>query len=432
MKVISRRSLIKLTASGVGAASLASLVSLSGCTTSRSGPRIIVIGGGFGGSTCAKYLHRFDPSSNVTLIEQSKYFFTCPFSNTVLADLNKLDKISFGYEAHVKRGVRVIHDSVKQVDPVKKIVELNGGKKLAYDKLVVSPGIDFVWNKVEGISAEDTNVIPHAWQAGKQTALLRQQIHAMDDGGVVIIAPPANPFRCPPGPYERASLIAHYLTQHKPAAKILILDAKNKFSKQSLFMSAWRSLYPGMIEWVSADQGGRIERIDVEKNSVYTESGDEHKAAVINFIPTQKAGSLAHRSGLSDNPDGWCPVKQNTFESTLHKDVHVIGDASIAGQMPKSGFSANSQGKYCAAVIIAALKGIDLPEPSFINTCYSLVAPDYGISVAAVYRYANSKGIYTVAGSGGVSPAVANVNFRAKEAEYANGWYASITADAFS
>ncbi|MGD8484082.1 MAG: FCSD flavin-binding domain-containing protein, partial [Thioalkalispiraceae bacterium] len=243
-------------------------------------------------------------------------------------------------------------------------------------------------------------------------------------------APPGNPFRCPPGPYERVSLIAHYLKQHKPKSKILILDAKEKFSKQPLFMQGWQQLYPGMIEWVSGNNGGRIERVDVPKRTLHSELGDRHRADVINFIPPQKAGAIAHKVGLVNN-DGWCPVNQRTFESTIKPGIHVIGDASVAGAMPKSGFAANSQGKVCAAAIVTAIHGTVMPDPSYVNTCYSLVAPDYGISVAAVYRHNTEKGIYKVEGSGGVSPKEADAEFRNLEARYAKGWYDSITSDVF-
>ncbi|NNG14079.1 MAG: sulfide dehydrogenase, partial [Gammaproteobacteria bacterium] len=231
--------------------------------------------------------------------------------------------------------------------------------------------------------------------------------------------------------YERVSLIAHYLKQHKPKSKILILDAKDKFSKQPLFMQGWQELYPGMIEWVSGSEGGRIDEVDVATRTLFTEAGDRHTGDVVNFIPPQKAGAIAHKAGLT-NDDGWCPVDQRTFESSMQADVHVIGDASIAGKMPKSGFAANSQGKVCAAAIVSALHSVSMPEPSYVNTCYSLVSPDYGISVAAVYRYDKEKGIYKVEGSGGVSPKDADAAFREQEARYAAGWYDSITSDTFT
>jgi sulfide dehydrogenase [flavocytochrome c] flavoprotein subunit len=428
MHTLNRRQFIQF----AGAASaLTATFGITAC--SRQGgasARVVIIGGGFGGATCAKYLQHFDPQIQITLVEPKQAFVTCPFSNVVLGGLRNMDSISHGYEKHIQRGVKVIHARANEIDPAAKKVTLDNGKTLQYDRLVVSPGIDFRWENVEGMSLPDSEAIPHAWNGGPQTLLLQKQLIAMPDGGVVIIAPPDNPFRCPPGPYERASMIAHYLKEHKPRSKLLILDAKAKFSKQPLFMQGWEQLYPGMIEWVSGTEGGRVSRVDAANKRLYNELGDEHKADVINFIPPQKAGAIAHTAGLVDT-SGWCPVNQRTFESTIHAGIHVIGDASIAGAMPKSGFAANSQGKVCAAAIVTAIGKSNMPDPSYVNTCYSLVSPDYGISVAAVYRYAEDKGIYKVKESGGVSPMDADAQFRKLEARYASGWYASITDDSF-
>jgi sulfide dehydrogenase [flavocytochrome c] flavoprotein subunit len=429
MNTYDRRQFIKLL--GGSGMMLASINPLSVLAQSKSASaRVVIVGGGFGGATCAKYLNMFDPAISVTLIEPSMRFKTCPFSNAVLSGLRDMDSISHGYQAHEKRGINVVHDKVIAIDAAGKNVTLSNGKTMPYDRLVLSPGIDFKWDEVDGMQASDAELIPHAWQGGPQTTILRDQLVAMKDGGTVIIAPPDNPFRCPPGPYERVSLIAYYLKQHKPKSKILILDAKAKFSKQPLFMQGWEKLYPGMIDWVSGEKGGRIDRVDVKNKTIHTESGDKHKADVINLIPPQKAGLIAHTAGLT-NSDGWSPVNQRTFESKTHPGIHIIGDASIAGKMPKSGFAANSQGKVCAAAIVSAIHGSKMPDPSYVNTCYSLVSPDYGISVAAVYRYSDDKGIYKVKGSGGVSPKDADAAFRKLEARYAKGWYDSITSDSF-
>lgn len=429
MSTYNRRHFLKLL--GGSGLALAGLNPLSALAMSGSpSARVIVVGGGFGGATCAKYLNMFDPGISITLIEPSKRFKTCPFSNAVISGMQSIDSISHGYQAHAKRGINIIHNKVTQIDAAGKKVTLSNGDKLEYDRLVLSPGIDFKWDEVEGMNAADANIIPHAWQGGPQTTLLRDQLVAMRNGGTFVIAPPSNPFRCPPGPYERVSLIAHYLKQHKPKSKILILDAKSKFSKQPLFMQGWEKLYPGMVEWVSADKGGRVDEIDVKNKIIHTEQGQKHKADVLNFIPPQKAGAIAHTAGLT-NSDGWCPVDQRTFESKKQAGIHIIGDASIAGKMPKSGFAANSQGKVCAAAIVSAIHGTEMPDPSYVNTCYSLVSPDYGISVAAVYRYSKEKGIYKVKGSGGVSPKNADAAFRKQEARYAKGWYDSITSDSF-
>lgn len=425
MKNLNRRKFIKLLgATGVG---LSASGLISSCSKGTSA-RIVIIGGGFGGSTCARYLHRFDSSLEITLVEPSTQFITCPFSNMVISGMQTIDSISHDYAAQADRGVKVVHGWVQAIDPESKLVAVDNGELLQYDRLVLSPGIDFKWEDVEGMKAADAEIIPHAWQGGTQTTLLRNQLTAMSDGGVVIVAPPENPFRCPPGPYERISLIAHYLKQHKPKSKILVLDAKDKFSKQALFMQGWEKLYPDMIEWISGSKGGRIDEVDVKTRTLYTESGDTHKGDVVNFIPPQKAGAIAVGSGLTNN-DGWCYVNQRTFESKVRKDIHIIGDASIAGKMPKSGFAANSQGKVCAAAIVSSLRGVEMPEPSYVNTCYSLLSPDYGISVAAVYRYSEDKGIYKT--GGGVSPIDADAAYRLQEARYARGWYDSITMDAF-
>ncbi len=315
-----------------------------------------------------------------------------------------------------------------KIDPAARKVSLKSGSVMEYDRLVISPGIDLKWGALEGYDEAASKAMPHAWKAGPQTLLLRKQLEAMPDGGVVLIAPPANPFRCPPGPYERASMIAHYLKTNKPKSKIIILDAKEKFSKQALFMGGWEELYGEMIEWRAASAGGSVSRVDPKAMTVETEFGDE-KGDVINVIPPQSAGRIAVDAGLA-NDKGWCPVDQQTFESTMHKNIHVISNACIAGKMPKSGYAANSQAKACAAAVAAMLKGEQPGGVSFINICYSLVAPDYGISVAAVYRLTD-KGIVGVKGAGGVSPASAPDSFRRNEAKYAAGWYDSITSDMF-
>jgi sulfide dehydrogenase [flavocytochrome c] flavoprotein chain len=430
MTRLSRRHFLQL----LGGAGALLAKPLSGSTAprgkSKSIGRVIVVGGGFGGATCAKYLRKYDPAIEVTLIERDKQYVTCPFSNMVLGGIREMKDIQHDYARLASQyGVSVLHATVTGVDPVKKKVTLADGKTLGYDRLVLSPGIDFKYDAIAGYSAAMAETIPHAWLAGEQTLTLRKQLRTMADGGVVIIAPPDNPFRCPPGPYERAGMIAHYLKQHKPKSKILILDAKENFSKQPLFQAGWQAVYPGMIEWVKGTEGGKITQLDAQNKTLISELGDKHKGDVVNLIPPQKAAALAHTAGLT-NKDGWCPVNQATFESTVQPAIHVIGDAAIAGKMPKSGFSANSQGKVCAAAIVTSLRGIALPESSYVNTCYSLISPDYGISVAAVYRLKEGT-ITDVEGAGGVSPKDVDAQFRKHEAEYAAGWYASITKDTF-
>jgi sulfide dehydrogenase [flavocytochrome c] flavoprotein subunit len=352
---------------------------------------------------------------------------TCPFSNYVLGGFRTLDSITHSYDTlAAKHGVNVVHDTVTAIDAAGKKVTLAGGKTLTYDKLVLSPGIDFKWGAIPGYDEPASEKMPHAWKAGPQTALLRKQLEAMKDGGTFLMVAPNNPYRCPPGPYERAAMVAHYLKAHKPKSKVVILDPKDKFSKQGLFIEGWNKLYPGMIEWVSGAKGGKVRSVDPKTMTVEAEL-DKHHGDVINVIPPQTAGSIALKAGLA-NESGFCPVNPNNFESTIHKGIHVIGDAAIAGALPKSGFAANSEAKMCAAAIVAELRGDQAVFSSFVNTCYSLLSPDYGISVAGVYRVTD-KGITEVAGAGGVSPAKATDEFRKDEAKYALGWYASISAD---
>ena len=422
--MLTRRSFL-----GAGGATLAAATLGLPRRAWSAGARVVVVGGGFGGATCARYLLRLDPSLQVTLVEQDPVFYTCPFSNLVLAGLRRMEDIGHDYRALSERhGVEVVQAEVSAVDPVARRLTLADGSSLEAERLVLSPGIDLRWDAVPGYDQAAAEVLPHAWKAGPQTELLRSQLEAMPDGGVVIIAPPGNPFRCPPGPYERAGLIAHYLSREKPRSKILILDAKDEFSKQGLFTAAWEELYPGMIEWVSGSSGGIVSSVDAANHTVATSEGfDKHRGDVVNFIPPQYAAAVAREADLADE-SGWCPVDQATFESTRHPGVYLIGDACIAGAMPKSGFSANSQAKVCAAALVADLGGESLPPPSYANTCYSLAGADYGISIAAVYRLREGK-IVAVEGAGGVSPADAPTDFRSREARYAEGWYASIVAD---
>jgi NADPH-dependent 2,4-dienoyl-CoA reductase/sulfur reductase-like enzyme len=293
--------------------------------------------------------------------------------------------------------------------------------------LVLSPGIDFLWNKLEGYDEAASLLAPHAWKAGAQTTLLKKQLDAMPDGGTFVMVAPANPYRCPPGPYERISMVAHYFKTQKPKSKILVLDAKDAFSKQALFLDGWKRFYGDMIEWVPAGKDGNVIRVDAKNLSVETDFGKIHKAAVLNVIPPQKAGAIAERAGVADK-SGWVPVKPDTFESTQVKDIYVVGDATIAAPMPKSGFCANAQGKVAAAAIVNALAGKPAAAASWSNTCYSLVAPDYGISVAGVYQVAEGK-IVEVKGSGGVSPREASDTVRKLEALHGVAWYNAIARD---
>ena len=389
--------------------------------------RVVVVGGGFAGTTCARFLKRIDPRIDVTLVEANPTFVACPFSNTVIAGLRELDAQRFGYDKVAADQVALVRASATGVDAQARTVGLSIGARLPYDRLVLTPGIDIRWDGLPGYNEAAAERMPHAWKAGEQTLLLRYQLEAMADGGTVVISAPANPFRCPPGPYERASLIAYYLKTKKPKSKLIILDAKDVFSKQRLFQNAWKELYPN-LEWVSLSSGGKVTSVDVGAMTLVTDFG-RHKADVANVIPPQKAGQIAETAGVADRT-GWCPIDPVTFESKLKPNIHVVGDAAIVGAAPKSAFAANVEGKVCAAAVAKLIAGNKPDEPQLINTCYSLVAPDYGISISAVYRPADGQ-IKEVEGSAGVSPLDAPSSTRALEAALANGWFSTITAEVF-
>ncbi len=428
MRDFTRRDFLKL-AGTAGAASVFGALGLPAFASAKTRGRVIVVGGGFGGASCANYIRRYDAGIQVTLIEQREKYITCPFSNTVLAGLNSMDFITHGYE-HLrdKRGVEVVHDTVMAFDPPAKKVALKGGKTLGYDRLVIAPGIAFRWDQIEGLSEAGSEVFPHAWQAGEQTVVLRDQLLAMRPGGVFIIVVPAKPFRAPPAPYERASLVAHYLKENKSRSKVLILDAGERSAELALFEKGWQQLYPGMIEWVADKQGGRIARVDTKERVLYAHSGQTYKGDVINLIPPQQAGTLTKTAGLV-NANGWCTVDQRTFESVQQKEVHILGDACDAGDMPKIAHAACSQAQICAAAIVSILRGEPMPEPIYNSTIYSLIGPKHAISAAAVYRLVNGR-IQAV--HGGLSPEKASARFRAKESTYAHDWYQAVTSEAWA
>ncbi|WP_299364536.1 NAD(P)/FAD-dependent oxidoreductase [uncultured Paracoccus sp.] len=392
----------------------------------RGSGRVVVVGGGFGGATAARFLAAF--GHQVTLVERQPTYWTCPFSNTVLAGLNRMEAIAFGYGGVRAAGVTVLQDDAQGIDPERREVRRAGGPAIPYDRLLLSPGIELRYDALPGYDQAAAEVMPHAWIAGAQTRLLRRQLEAMEDGGTVAIAVPDNPFRCPPGPYERASLIAHYLKAEKPSSKILILDAKDAFSKRPLFEEAWAALYPDMIEWVPVSSGGKVVEVDPATMTLRTDFA-EHRVAVANVIPPQRAGAIAETAGVAD-ATGWCPVDPETFESALVPGIHVIGDACLAGAMPKSAFAANAQAKVVAGTIDALLRG-EAPGPAkLINTCYSLAAPDHAFNVAGVYEAVDGA-LAQIEGAGGTSPVGAPADIRAREAEYARAWYATITGEVF-
>jgi sulfide dehydrogenase [flavocytochrome c] flavoprotein chain len=418
----SRRDFLKTAVAGASAAVLPLPAIAQG-----AGGRVVVVGGGFGGATCARFIRRIDPRIAVTLVEASPTFTACPFSNLVIVGLRDLKAQEFGYDKLAADQVTVQISPATAIDTQGRNVTLGNGASLPYDRLVLSPGIDIRWDGLPGYTEAAAERMPHAWKAGEQTLLLRRQLEAMEDGGTVVISAPANPFRCPPGPYERASLIAYYLKTKKPKSKLIVLDAKDAFSKQGLFQAAWKALYPN-LEWVSLSSGGKVTSVDAGAMTFVTDFA-RHKADVANVIPPQKAGRIAEIAGAADRT-GWCPIDPATFESKLQPNIHVIGDASIAGAMPKSAFTANAQAKVCAAAVAKLIGGGKPDDPRLINTCYSLVAPDYGISVAGVYRPADGQ-LKDVEGSGGVSPINAPASTRAAEATFANGWFSTITQEVF-
>ncbi len=430
-KNINRRQFIQ----GVGLASLASVTATFPTLVFGATKKVVVVGGGTGGATVAKYLKLADPSIEVTLIEANKTYHSCYSSNEVLSGNRDISSIQYGYDGLKSRGIQVVFDYVANIDAKSKVVTTKSGDTFSYDRCIVSPGIDFKYEAIEGYSkAIAESSIPHAWKAGAQTEILRKQLVDMKDGGTVVIAPPSNPFRCPPGPYERASQIADYLKREKPKSKVIIMDPKSKFSKMGLFLQGWKKLYGyesenAMIEWHGQSDEAGIASLNAKDKSMTNQLGDSIKADVLNVIPPQKAGKIAFTAGLT-NDKGWCPVRLDTFESTIHKDIHVIGDAAIAKGLPKSGYAANSEAKVCAVAVSALLNGTEPGTPSFINTCYSIVGKDYGISVTAVYRLAKDGSKITRV-SGGLTSMDASPNQLKREVFYAHSWLHNITADSF-
>ena len=389
--------------------------------------RIVVVGGGVGGATAAKYLALSARELEITLVEPRPRYTTCFFSNLYLAGLRSFASLTHGYEALARQyGIKIIQDSAVAIDPAAKTVGLESGGRLAYDRLIVAPGIAFKFDAIEGYDEAATQTLPHAWIAGPQTQLLRGQLEAMEDGGVFVLTAPPNPFRCPPGPYERASLIAAYFKRFKPRAKILILDAKDSFFEQDLFQDAWERHFPDMIEWLPGQFTGGIKAVDVKTRSIKTAS-DSFAAAVANVIPPQVAGLLAQKAGLVD-ASGWCPVDPLTFESKQQPGIHVIGDAARAGDMPKSAFAANSQAKMCAFAVAALLTGSQAQSPHLFNTCFTFLAPDDAVSDAISFK------------PGGGTIKIGDISFsqvgeseqtRREAARAADGWYDAFTHDVF-
>jgi NADPH-dependent 2,4-dienoyl-CoA reductase/sulfur reductase-like enzyme len=416
---------------------IASAISAPWVARAQGAGRLVILGGGFGGASAARFARDVFPSLDVTLIERSQRFTTCPYGNLVLAGRRDIQSVTFGYEGLAAKGVKVVHASAEAVDADARVVRLAGGAQIPYDRLIMSPGIDLRWNAIDGYDEAASAIMPHAWAPYLQpVTLLAQQLHAMPQGGVFVMTIPDNPFRCPPGPYERISMVADYLKRKNPTAKIIALDAKNGFSKQPLFQDAWKELYGAMVEWRGASDDGKVVRVHASTKEVETEFGQRVKGDVINVIPPQMAGKIARDAGLAVE-SGWCPVKAESFESARAPNIYVIGDASIAAPMPKSGYVANSQAKQAVASAAASMLGGAPPTATYFNTCYSHVGEDYGISIVGVFR-ANGGKLVEVEGSGGISPRNATmqdarrVEQRRLEAHYADGWYETITKEMFA
>jgi len=390
-------------------------------------PRVVVIGGGPGGATVARYVAG-SGAIDVTLVEANRTYTTCYFSNLYLGGFRSFESITHGYDRLASdSGVNVVHAMARAVDTAARSVRLSDGTTLLYDRLVLAPGIEFKWDAIDGYDERAARRMPHAYRGGEQTRLLKAAVESVPDGGLFLIAPPPNPFRCPPGPYERASLVAHYFKQHNPRAKILIVDSKNKHSKQDLFQQAWQRFYPEMIEWLPAEMtSGGVKAVHPASMEVKT-ADESFKADAVNVIPPQTAGVIAINAGLADD-SGWCPVHADSLASTLVDNVHLVGDAIIPGDMPKSAFSANSQAKVCANAIVADLAGKRRFAPRFRNTCWSLVASEHAIKVGASYEATPEK---IKKRDGFLSSMDESDAVRASTAREANGWYSGFTKDVF-
>ncbi|MDD5174867.1 MAG: FAD/NAD(P)-binding oxidoreductase [Sterolibacterium sp.] len=427
---MNRRNFIKLVgvATGVGLVGVPYISSAAEIMPNK-GRRVVVVGGGSGGAIVAKYLRMADPSIEVVLIEREKNYIACPLSNLVLAGLRTLEEntITLGGLA-AKHGIKLVYDDVTAVDPVAKQVMVSAGA-ISYDRLVLSPGVDYRFEEIEGYDmAKTPEIMPHAWKAGPQTLLLKNQLAQMKDGGTVVMTIPQAPYRCPPGPYERISMIALYLQRNKPKSKIIVWDANETIvAKAALFKKGWAKHYgyddkdstKGIIEYHG---NSKLAKVDVAAMTV--DNGVEMlKGDVINVIPPQRASAIAQQAGAVNPDKRWCPVNQITFESTLVKDIHVIGDACIAGALPKSTYAANSEAKVCALNIARAMNGKELIAPSHVNVCYSYLTDKEAVSVSGIYKEAEGKTI-AIPNSGGLSPDLSEL-----EAVYARSWMQNILAE---
>lgn len=420
---------MRLTRRGFVGAAAASAAALSApAVLGAARPKAVVVGGGAGGATVARYVAKDSKGAvDVTLIEPTRTYYTCFFSNLYIGGFREFNSIGHSYGTLAsKYGINVVHDWAVGVDRDAKTVALAGGGSVPYDRLVLSPGIDFVDGSVPGWDVSAQNRMPHSYKAGSQTQLLKAQIEAMPDGGTFVMVAPPNPFRCPPGPYERISMVAHVLKAKNPKAKILVFDPKEKFSKMALFQEGWENHYKGMVEWVGGEFG-KVEEVRPDAMEVVVD-GEVTKADACNVIPAQKAGRIAELAGIT-NDAGWAPIKPATMQSRMDDNIHVLGDAAQQGDMPKSGFSANSQAKVAAMAIRGALTGSKTFPAKFSNTCWSLIDTDDGVKVGASYKATEEK-IAKI--DGFISKTGEDAALRKQTYEESIGWYAGITADMFS
>ncbi len=422
MSLISRRSFLAAMATSTA------LVATPRLAVGGSRPKVVVVGGGAGGATAARYIAKDSKGEiDVTLIEASKKYYTCFFSNLYLGGFRDYQSIGHGYERlSSNHGVNVVHEWASSVDPSARKLTLGSGTTIDYDKLVLSPGIDLKYDSINGYSAEAQTKMPHAWKSGTQVQVLRDQVLNMRKGGTFIMVPPPNPYRCPPGPYERVSMVAHILKNVNPTANIIILDTKTKFSKQGLFTAGWDKYYPGMVEWIDSETHGGILNVNPETMEIVTDL-ETFKADAACVIPAQRAGSIASRAGLTDGD--WCPIIPSSMQSKADENIYVLGDSSVASSMPKSGFSANSQAKVAANHIRGSLTGSKVYEPRFSNTCWSLVATNDGVKVGANYRAGEEK-IEVV--DKFISTNDEDSGVRKSTFEESLGWYSGIADDMFS
>ena len=410
-------------------AALAASALLPGRTlAARPTSRLVVVGGGFAGATLARFVKRLSPEIAVVLIEARDRYISCPMSNLVIAGQRSLAAQTFDYRGLEAAGIEVVRGMAVDVDAATRRVRLQGGTSIDYDRLVLAPGVMLNFDQLPGMSAQGAQRMPHAWQAGAQTTLLRRQLQAMPDDGLVVISVPAAPYRCPPGPYERASLMASYFKQNKPKAQILILDSNERFSKQALFQQGWKRMYGDRIRWQSASNDGRVIRVEPDAMRLHTDFAT-HSPDVANIIPPQQAGLIAHRASVTD-ASGWCPVNPLSFESRLQPNIHVIGDAAIAAPMPKSAFSANAQAKVCAIALVRLFRGLS-PQPTVLaNTCHSYLEPGSAISIAGAYRTQDGE-FSSIAAAAGASPLNPPAGLQAQEALHAADWFRAITQETF-